>query len=824
MDPNKYSAQGTVSKPISAPQMLTLLPLGQDSSDPLVQRSLLLSAFTPQAASHPVPATYVAAPSNASMVLTSDGNQISAVDTIAYQPVASGVPAGSGPAGMVFSADGSTLYVANSGDGTVSVISVAATGSAPQYTFTSQATVTVGGVAAAAGALAGRAVPLRQHRQRQPRTVSSLSSPPAPSPAVHSTLDVGLAPRGVACTPSGAQIFVANSGSNTVTVVGRAPNGVHSVVGSITNLTGASDVVVSLDGAVLLVACPGANAVVAVDAVHPEAPRQSLPTGTGAQSLDLMPTGAYAVVTNSGASTVSLISIGARPTQCQVLTSTQVTGSPTGVAVTPDAGLVLVGTGSTLSVITLATYASAQTFPSIGGQPTDVAVSPDNSTVIGWHNALVTISRGKPSTGLFCYDVASQTVTPQLTDSQVVDFVYQPSASAKTAFLVTQGATTVEVYSTDGWTAPAASRCKAAASRSRWAARPTAARCSCSRSARDQSAILAGFDLTSSSDYPVLGTLCRPRGRRQPGLDVDPGGRAGRLGGVPDRPGQRPAHPGQAGLTTAATRSPATRSRSASYPGASAVIAGRHRAVRGLRRPLNGTVVRVDTASLDAGFGGAAVQLVHRTGLAAGVAGRQPDLRGGPGDGRRPGAGRGLAAADPDAELASGVEMPNGIAVASDGSAVYTANIVSGNLGMLSQVQASWSDLQAEPGVTEESTFRAGEVPRELGDSPAYQGLFIRDYVGQTPSSGNATGAWTTCPDIWASGQSLITDPNPTLVPATTPRRRRPTPSTSPAPGRTTGLRARAEHGERREHLAGLALLRQRRRRPVAHAAGRTAG
>jgi len=40
------------------------------------------------------------------------------------QPVSDNVPTGSKPAGLAFSADGTRLYVANSGDGTVSVISV----------------------------------------------------------------------------------------------------------------------------------------------------------------------------------------------------------------------------------------------------------------------------------------------------------------------------------------------------------------------------------------------------------------------------------------------------------------------------------------------------------------------------------------------------------------------------------------------------------------------------------------------------------------------------------------------------------------------------
>jgi hypothetical protein len=33
-----------------------------------------------------------------------------------------------------------------------------------------------------------------------------------------------------------------------------------------------------------------------------------------------------------------------------------------------------------------------------------------------------------------------------------------------------------------------------------------------------------------------------------------------------------------------------------------------------------------------------------------------------------------------------------------------------------------------------------------------YKGLFLRDYVGQTPSSGDPSGAWTASPDVFVSG------------------------------------------------------------------------
>ena len=75
----------------------------------------------------------------------------------------------------------------------------------------------------------------------------------------------------------------------------------------------------------------------------------------------------------------------------------------------------------------LAEYEPSGALPAIGGQPTDVIVAPDDSTVLAWHNALISISGGKPSTGVFSYDVASQTVEQHLAGTKVAGVAYHPS-------------------------------------------------------------------------------------------------------------------------------------------------------------------------------------------------------------------------------------------------------------------------------------------------------------------------------------------------------------------------------------------------------------
>ncbi|WP_028060602.1 beta-propeller fold lactonase family protein [Candidatus Solirubrobacter pratensis] len=763
-DPDQYGAIGTVSKPISGPQMFTLVPLGQ-SEGPAVERSIIVSAFAPQVQPRAVAAAYLAAPPNASFILASDGRTVSAVDTMVYQPVSGTIPVGASPAGMAFSSDGSILYVANSGDGTVSALDVTATGAVPQYGFTTRSTTTVGG-APQRVALSpdGAYLYVTVDGGSQPGKLVVLST--AGTPVVVDNLTVGVAPRGVAVMPSGAQLFVANSGSSTVTVIGRGPNGRHSVVDSITGLSAAQDVAVTADGDVVLVACPTANAVVALNAIHPQAPRATLTVGNAPQQLALLPGGAYAVVTNQGDGTVSLLSAGSTPSQCTLLEAgIQVGSSPGAIAATPDGGLVLVGTGGGggLAVVTLAEYQTGQAPPAIGGQPTDVAVSPDDTKVVAWHSARETFSPGHPSTGLFVYDVASEVVTPELASTPVVDFVHHPDAAAATGFLADDTHASVTILSTASWTATGTIDLSAETD-----GLPTGLAVS-----SDGTTL---FVLTASASrayelvvYALAGSP--PMGTALGTVKLLTGspGSAVTLAAAPDGSKAYVTDEVSGNLLVVARGNDDSYALSGSpvavgsLPVATALSpdgTGLYIACEGMSN--NGSLAVVDTATL-------ALQSVI---LPANAYTSLGELVVSP-DGTRVLATDAVAAGVRVFDAASlrlvqtiqwngGVEWPNGIAVAADGSRIFTTNIVSGNLGVVAQVQAAASGALRH--VPHPTVVAAELAPAAgLGSAP-YQGLFLRDYVGQTPQSGNTTGAWTTCPDIWFAGQQPLPDPQTTLV------------------------------------------------------------
>jgi YVTN family beta-propeller protein len=152
--------------------------------------------------------------------------------------------------------------------------------------------------------------------------------------ALIATVFVGVAPNGLAVTPSGDAVYVANSGSNTVSVI-SSPT----------------------------------NSVVATIAV-----------GNKPMFVAISPDGTTAFVSNSQDNTVSVIS-----TASHTVTQTVPVGpAPLGLAVKPDGSQLWVcnaGAGNkdgTVSIIDVATLATTNTISiPVGQRPLQVVFSPD---------------------------------------------------------------------------------------------------------------------------------------------------------------------------------------------------------------------------------------------------------------------------------------------------------------------------------------------------------------------------------------------------------------------------------------------------------------
>ncbi|MFB7783819.1 beta-propeller fold lactonase family protein [Streptomyces vinaceus] len=192
---------------------------------------------------------------------------------------------------------------------------------------------------------------------------------------VASTIDVGDDPNGVAVSPDGNRVFVANRLSDTVSLVLPAADAALSVpVGD--NPVG---VAVSPDGTRAYVTNTISNnmTVITADAIPPSVVA-TVHVGTRPQDVAIARGGTRAYVANLLDGTVAVVDT----TDNTLLTTVPVGQLPQGVAASPDGTRVYVtnfGDG-TLSVIDTANNTVLSTVPlGNGTSPADVAVSRDGS-------------------------------------------------------------------------------------------------------------------------------------------------------------------------------------------------------------------------------------------------------------------------------------------------------------------------------------------------------------------------------------------------------------------------------------------------------------
>ena len=274
---------------------------------------------------------------------------MSTSQTVSEVTSAAPVTTGSSPAGVVVSPDGKRVYVANTGSKTVSVI------------------------------------------DNEPASVNYNT--------VISTVSVGSSPSALAISPDGTRLYVANTGNRTVSVINidTATNTYQRIdanpsIFSMDIRVGSSPSALALSGTRLYVANRGSNTVSVIDTAtnkvidaNPSIFSTGIKVGSSPSALALSGTRLY--VANRGSGTVSVIN-----TATNSVTNTITVGSqPSSVAVSPDGTRAYVAnTGSgTVSVININaatnTYTLVDTNPSVAGtqsifvgsSPSSVAVSPD---------------------------------------------------------------------------------------------------------------------------------------------------------------------------------------------------------------------------------------------------------------------------------------------------------------------------------------------------------------------------------------------------------------------------------------------------------------
>ncbi|MEU9480401.1 YncE family protein [Streptomyces sp. NPDC048191] len=187
-------------------------------------------------------------------------------------------------------------------------------------------------------------------------------------PAVIATVPVGNSPAGVAVTPDGSRVYVANAGSNNVSVIRTSDNTVIDTVGVNTSPQG---VAVTPDGSRVYVTNAGSgNVSVILTATNTIG--TTVGVGTGPSGVAVSPDGSRVYVANGGSNNVSVIATAGN----FLLKNVAVDTRPQGVAVTPDGTRVYVTNraSGTVSVIRTSDNTRIATI-GVGRSPQGVAVA-----------------------------------------------------------------------------------------------------------------------------------------------------------------------------------------------------------------------------------------------------------------------------------------------------------------------------------------------------------------------------------------------------------------------------------------------------------------
>lgn len=237
-----------------------------------------------------------------------DGQNVFVVDPSTNQ-VVSRIRVGSDPHGLAFSPDGATLYVANRGSGSISVVDVAtltATGSLPLP----------GGGSPEGLALTPDGATLYAVNNIDAGTLIVFD---LAAGAAKTSVRVGRQPKRVRVSPDGSLAFIANFGANNVSVLDTRTNTLIAAL----NADKPADLAVSGDGNRLYVVSAGSVGKVLEFSVSTLQATRSWQVGDTPTAMQLLPDGLTLAVTNRMSAFVSLVSL---PGQGEVLNVPAPTG------------------------------------------------------------------------------------------------------------------------------------------------------------------------------------------------------------------------------------------------------------------------------------------------------------------------------------------------------------------------------------------------------------------------------------------------------------------------------------------------------------------
>lgn len=444
-----FPASYTDGETVAGPQMFTLAPSEQVPSL-FIERNEVISAF--QLASQNVsfqgnPQAIAVAPmANLYAVVVGGSDPVLIMESITNTSYGPSVTAGKEPACLMFSHHGDYLFVGNKGDSTLSVIGVTFDASSSSYSFAKIKDVSLSGAPTDLDVASDDSY-IFVATNGTHGNLDVIKNDGGGNFFVVNSIQIGSSVDGVAALPSFAQVFVVSAADASVSVVGYSSiSSSFQLVGTIKGFQsndGPCDVaIVGQDSSTLLIACKGSNSVYAVNKDVPSVSgRQKLSVGQAPVRLATIEEGSYAYVSNSADNTVSLISCFKGSGFCSVLENALPAGtSPGALTASSDGSLLYVPNTNGSSV----TVFNAQTYTNSGVQasvtiPTSIAASEE--WVASWYNYDLSIKAPglQPTPGLSIYDRTSQTIDSVNPSTEYVDLKFWPDPSLNRAFAIVHG-------------------------------------------------------------------------------------------------------------------------------------------------------------------------------------------------------------------------------------------------------------------------------------------------------------------------------------------------------------------------------------------------
>lgn len=325
------------------------------------------------AASQDATFTVIILNGSAAYVANSGDGTVSVLDTVT-KTVTQTITVGTTPTGVALTPDGTRAYVTNKGSNNVSVIDA--------VTNTVIATVAVGtGPVSAVVPAGGLSVYVANQTSNEISIMETITN------RVTTTLSLpaGAEPTGLTASPNGRLVFLTLRGSNQLVVINNDPlsPAFHTVVGIIGTGSRPSGVTfAAVTSKVFVANSGGVGTVTVVDvdvtALKFNAKEEEVAVGTGPFGIGAGPNCNFVHVVNSGSGSVSVIGATSEETEA----TTTVGSAPQQISFTADGAFAFVTNSGTNDVSVLSVLGDTAVHPvvatiRVGSAPAGIALMPN---------------------------------------------------------------------------------------------------------------------------------------------------------------------------------------------------------------------------------------------------------------------------------------------------------------------------------------------------------------------------------------------------------------------------------------------------------------